>query len=210
MNFLTPEEARKLLEAAVDDRLHALWVLALTTGMRLGELLALKWEDVAFRAGTISIRRSVQWVGKPTLSEPKNKSSYRTIPLPGLAVEAQKGHRKRQLQEKLLLGQDYKDQGLVFATPFGGIIDKDNLSKRFFLRLLEKAGIGKKIRFHDLRHTAASLLLAEGVPIKTVQSVLGHSTASMTLDRYGHAIPGAGKEAARKMDDLFSSRPRMA
>lgn len=100
-------------------------------------------------------------------------------------MEALRGHRKRQLQEKLLLGQEYKDQALVFTTPFGGIIDKDNLSKRLLPRLLKKAGIGKKIRFHVLRHTAASLLLAEGVPIKTVQAVLGHSTASMTLDRYG-------------------------
>lgn len=203
MAVLTPEEARSLLEAAREDRLEALWVLAISTGMRQGELLALRWQDVDFKAGAVTVNQAVEWVkGKPIIAEPKTRTSRRTVPLASVALEALKRHRARQAEERLAAGPEWKDQGLVFTTRTGRIIDKNNLAKRAFPRLLAKAGV-KPIRFHDLRHSAATFLLAQGLPVKTVQQVLGHATATMTLDRYGHVLPNAERAAASAMDALL-------
>lgn len=209
MVTLTHDEARALLDAAHDDRLEALWILALTTGMRQGELLALRWTDIDLSTRTVTVAQAVEWVhGKPILAEPKTKNSRRTIHLSTLAVEALKRHKVRQAEDRLAAGPSWSDLGLAFSNSLGGIIDKNHLARRMFPRLLQKAGV-TKITFHGLRHTAATFLLAEGLPVKTVQHVLGHATASMTLDRYGHILPNAERAAAKAMDVLLGKTQKL-
>jgi len=205
---LTSEEAARLLEAAREDRLHALWVLAVTTGMRLGELLGLRWEDVDLERGTVTVRRQLQWLeGEPTFPEPKSARSRRTIALPGLAVAALREHRKRQLEWRLRLGEVWQDHGLVFTTEIGTPLHPSNVRQRHFHPLLERAGL-PRIRFHDLRHTCATLLLAQGVHPKLVQEQLGHSQISVTLDTYSHVTAPMMREAAAKMDAILTAARR--
>ncbi|MCL5676329.1 MAG: site-specific integrase, partial [Firmicutes bacterium] len=169
-----------------------------------GELLALRWQDVDLHAGAVQVTQAVEWVrGKPIMAEPKTTSSRRAIPLTALAIEALKRHRARQAEERLAAGPLWQDSGRAFTDVFGEVVDRHGLAKRAFPRLTAKAGV-KRVRFHDLRHTAATFMLAEGLPVKTVQRVLGHATATMTLDRYGHVLPNSVRAAASVMDSLLS------
>ena len=200
---LSPEQARLLLEAARDDRLEALYVLAVTTGMREGELLGLKWADVDLEAGALRVRRTLtRQGGKVTLGEPKTKKSRRTVRLTPRAVEAVKRHRARQATEKLKVGSLYEDQGLVFAGEGGGLVNPSNLRQRSFLPLLKKAGLSG-ITFHDLRHTCASLLFQKNVHPKFVQELLGHASIVITLDTYSHMLPSMGGEATDAMGEAL-------
>ncbi len=204
MHPLSPDEARKLIEAARGEPLEALYVLAVHTGMRQGELLALKWEDVDLNEGVIRIRRTlVRSGGRIALGEPKTRGSRRTIHLTDAAVEALKSHLERQLEEIERLGDLYRDNCLVFTSQVGTLINPTNLRRRSFARLLDKAGL-PQIRFHDLRHTCATLLLTRNVHPKYVQELLGHATVAITLDTYSHVIPGMGNHTARAMEDVFS------
>jgi integrase len=161
MRPLSAEEVRKLLNAAGDDRLEALWVLAVHTGMRQGELLALKWTVIDLEAGKVSVRRTLtRESGHYTLGEPKTKKSRRTVKLTGAATEALRGHLGRQMEEMDRLGDLYKDQGLVFTSCSGAPLNPSNIRNRNLRRLTGKAGL-PKIRFHDLRHTCATLLLSK-------------------------------------------------
>lgn len=206
MQALTPEEARRLLEAACGNRWEALWTLALTTGMREAELLGLRWSDIDFRAGTVTVNQTLAWAGgKHYFSEPKI-TSRRTIPLTAQALEALKAHRKRQAEERLKAGEAWQDLGLVFCTSTGNLLNPSNLLNRWWRAVLKKAGIELKVRFHDLRHTVATLLLARGVLVKTVQAILGHATASMTLDQYGHVLRGAERQAADTLQRLLGDK----
>lgn len=199
MRALSPEDARRLLEAARDDRLEALYVLAVITGMREGELLGLKWADVDLEAGALRVKRTLtRQGGKVTLGEPKTKKSRRTVRLTPRAVEAVKRHRARQAGEKLKVGSLYEDQGLVFASEGGGLINPSNLRQRSFLPLLKKAELSR-VTFHDLRHTCASLLFQKNVHPKFVQELLGHASIVITLDTYSHMLPGMGGEATDAM-----------
>lgn len=194
---LDADEARRLLEAAKGDRLEALLVLALTTGMRQGELLGLQWEDVDLKNGTIYVRRTLLEVdGRLTTGETKSGRNRR-LDLPEIAVEALREHRKRMMAEG-------HPGPWVFCDTKGGPIRKNNLIRRWFKPLLEKAGL-PEIRFHDLRHTAATLLLTLGVHPKVVQERLGHSQISVTLDTYSHVLPSLQKQAASKLDAMFRS-----
>ena len=194
---LDADEARRLLEAAKGDRLEALLVLALTTGMRQGELLGLQWEDVDLKNGTIYVRRTLLEVdGRLTTGETKSGRNRR-LDLPKIAVEALREHRKRMMAEG-------HPGPWVFCDTKGGPIRKNNLIRRWFKPLLEKAGL-PEIRFHDLRHTAATLLLTLGVHPKVVQERLGHSQISVTLDTYSHVLPSLQKQAASKLDAMFRS-----
>ncbi len=200
MHPLSACEARQLLEAAAKfgDRLEALYVLAVHTGMRRGELLGLKWEDVDLTSAvpTIRVRRTLTRMGTGyTLGEPKTKKSRRTVRLTQKAVEALKSHRARQAKEKLRAGSLYGDQDLVFAGEHGNLINPSNLRQRSFQPLLARAGL-PRITFHDLRHTCASLLFQKNVHPKFVQELLGHASVSITLDTYSHMLPGMGGEAA--------------
>jgi integrase len=204
MRPLSPAEARKLLDAAQGDRLEALYVLAVTTGMRQGELLALKWQDVDLGNATVSIRRTLtRSGGRYTLGEPKTKKSRRSIRLTPRAANVLEQLLKRQLSDIQMLGDNYAEQGLVFSTDTGTPFNPSNVRQRSFAPLLRKANI-PHIRFHDLRHTCATLLLGKGTHPKFVQELLGHATVAITLDTYSHIMPGMGDQAARAMQEALA------
>ncbi|HEV2357498.1 MAG TPA: site-specific integrase [bacterium] len=196
MQVLTPTQVSALLEAAREDRLHALYVMAITTGLRQGELLGLQWDDVDLTGALLHVRHSLHEVnGRLSLGEPKTARAKRPVDLPRIAVAALREHRERMLAE----GHPH---GWVFCDTEGGPVRRPNLLRRSFQPLLKKAGL-PQIRFHDLRHTAATLLLLQGVHPKVVQERLGHSQISVTLDTYSHVLPSMGREAAAKLDALL-------
>jgi integrase len=207
MRPLSPAETRRLLDAACGERFEALYVLAITTGMRQGEILALKWSDLDLEDpenATVSVRRTLtRNGGRVALGDPKTKKSRRAIRLTPQAVEALKAHLDRQLREIEILGDRYEDRGLLFTTNTGGPINPSNLRQRNFSPLLRKAKL-PHIRFHDLRHTCATLLLTQGTHPKFVQELLGHATIAITLDTYSHVMPGMGNQTVRAMQDALS------
>ncbi|MEJ7816497.1 MAG: site-specific integrase [Rubrobacter sp.] len=196
---LDPEQVRALFEAAAGDRLEALYVMAVTTGMRRGELLGLRWEDVNLEAGMLQVRR--------TLSEPKGGYIFeapksgkgRSVRLTRKATMALREHRKRQLEDRMQKAGYWQDHGLVFPSTIGTPTSGGNLS-RAFKAALERAGLPNSTRFHDLRHTCATLLLRQGVNPKYVQELLGHADISLTLNVYSHVLPDMGGAAAGAMD----------
>ena len=206
MRALSPDEARQLLASAEGDRLEALYVLAVTAGLRQGELLGLKWQDVDLETARLQVRRTIARVNGNGFveSEPKSVKSRRSVNLTPMAVEALRRHRASQLEHRLE-ALAWEDSDLMFPNRVGRPIEAYNLLYRSFHPLLERAGL-PRMRFHDLRHTAATLLLAQGVHPKVVQEMLGHSTVSLTLDTYSHVIPGLQEEAAAKMEALLASR----
>lgn len=203
---LSPEQARAFLDAAKGDRLKALYTVAVALGLRRGECLALRWEDIDLEAGTLRVRHTLHHVdgGGWTLAEPKSANSRRTLGLPQFALAALKDHRKRQLEEKISKGKDWQDHGFVFTSRAGTPLDGQHLYFRHFKKLLGKAGL-PDIRFHDLRHSCASLLLAQGVSPRVIMETLGHSQISLTMNTYSHVMPVLMREAADKMDALLSS-----
>jgi integrase len=173
--------------------------------MRRGELLGLKWSDVDLENATVSIRRTLTRTDngkRVALGEPKTKKSRRTVRLTPQAVEALRCHLERQLGQIDALGDLYDDQGLVFSTEAGTPINPSNLRQRSLAPLLKKAGL-PHIRFHDLRHTCATLLLLKGVHPKFVQELLGHATIAITLDTYSHVLPGMGYQTATAMENAL-------
>jgi integrase len=204
MRTLSKEETHRLLDAARGDRVEALYVLAVHTGMRQGELLGLKWRDVDLENATLSVRRTLtKSRGRLLVGEPKTNNSRRTIRLTEPAVRALREHLDRQMEGMQRLGDLYQDEGLVFASEVGTLINPSNLRKRSFARLLKRAGL-PKIRFHDLRHTCATLLFGRGIHPKNVQELLGHTNIAITLNIYSHVIPGMGDQTARAMEDALS------
>jgi len=200
---LSSAQARTLLEAAREDRLEALYVLAIHCGLRQGELLALRWDDVDLVVGTLRVNRSLTVTKDgPTFTTPKTAKSRRTVQLTVGAVEALKRHSERQAQEMVKVDALYRDQGLVFASQIGTPMNRQNLNSRSFKPLLERAGL-PNIRFHDLRHTCATLLLGQGVHPKFVQELLGHATIAITLDTYSHVLPGMGRQVSLAMQDVL-------
>ncbi len=205
MQFLSGDQAQQFLDAAKGDPFEALYVLALTTGMRQGELLGLKWEDLDLAMGTLQVKRTItRLVGKGfTTSEPKTTKSRRRIHLTKMAIEALKQHRVRQREARLAAGPNWNEQGWVFCNAIGSPVEVGNMIRRSFRPILVKAEL-PIIRFHDLRHSAASLLLALGVHVKVVQELLGHSQISLTLDTYSHVLPSLQAEAVDRLDALLS------
>ena len=205
---LSPEQARKFLDAARGDRFEALYVVAATTGLRRGELLGLKWTDVDLSGArsTLKVGRQLQRMrdGSGLKFVAPKSGKGRTVRLSVRAVETLKAHRARQAEQKLKLGALYEDAGLVFATEVGTPLEPSNIDRRSFKPLLKKAGL-PNIRFHDLRHTCATLLLQMGQHPKFVQELLGHANISLTLDTYSHVLPGVGDGLADAMDDALGS-----
>jgi len=201
----TPEEARRFLQAASGDRLGALYVLAVTCGCRQAELLGLRWEDVDLGAARLTVRRQVQRSrdGSGMFTGPTKNKKTRTIRLGAVAVEALRAHRERQSGEVDRAKGLWGDPGIVFASTIGTSLDPSNVVDRSFKPLLRRAGL-PNIRFHDLRHACATLLFSEGVPVKVVQEVLGHSSVSVTMDVYSHVLPDMQEKAAAAMDGLLS------
>jgi integrase len=205
MRPLSESEARAFLEVAGEtgDRFEALYVLAITTGLRRGELLGLRWDDTDLDRGTLRVGRAlVREGGRHVVGETKTRRGRRLVNLTPRTVAALKAHRKRQLEERVRFAGLYKDQGLIFATNVGTPLNPENLVKRSFKPLLAKAGL-PEIRFHDLRHTCATLLLGRGVHPKIVQELLGHATIAMTLDTYSHYLPSMGDQASGAMGDAL-------
>ena len=202
MSFLNTEQAGALIAAASGDRLEALFVLAVTAGLRQGELLALRWHDVDLERGVLAVTGTAQRVnGRFVISEPKSERSRRQVILSRRAVEAMTRHRAAQAAERLE-AEEWADLDLVFANTKGRFIESQNLNYRYFHPLLERAGL-PWIRFHDLRHTAASLMLVRGVHPRVVADMLGHANASLVLERYSHVTDAMHRDAARAIDDLF-------
>ncbi|MSQ17739.1 MAG: site-specific integrase [Dehalococcoidia bacterium] len=204
--MVTPQEARAFLRSAGDHRLEALFVLGITTGARQGELLGLTWNKVHFDDGYIEIRHALQKVnGQATLVEPKTARSSRTVALTSMAMEALRTHRLRQMKESFELGPAWRNEyNLVFTTSIGTPLDKDNVTKREFKAVIKAAGLSAKLRFHDLRHIAASLALSNGTPVHVVSEMLGHSDAAITLRVYAHLIPGAQRQAALALENVLA------
>jgi integrase len=204
VDVYTEAEANQLFAASRPHRLHALYALALTSGMRLGELLRLHWSEVLFDQGAVQVTRTLRQVPKSqggfALEPPKSKRSRRTIDLPQVAVDALNEHRKRMLAE----GRDVK-AGPVFVTRTGTFISRANLVRQIHRPLLKRAGLPVR-KFHALRHSHASALLARGRSIRAVSERLGHSNPELTLRVYAHLMPGDGKETARVLDQMFGGR----
>ena len=203
----TPAQVRTLLDALKGHRLEALYSVAVAMGLRQGEALGLRWQDVDFEAGTLSVRHALQRIeGKFELVEPKTRRSRRTLFLPQMTLRSLREHRGGQLKERLLAGPEWEEKGLVFTTPTGTPIDAKNLTLSF-QRMLQRIGLPKR-RFHDLRHSCATLLLVQGVPARVVMETLGHSQISLTLNTYSHVPSELQREAAHRMDDFFETRER--
>ncbi|AFK86966.1 MULTISPECIES: tyrosine-type recombinase/integrase [Thermoanaerobacterium] len=201
MKVLTPEQARKFLEACIYDRFGVLFELLLTSGMRPSEVLGLKWEDVDWKNNRITIKRTLSRVGKTWLfKETKTKNSRRTIILPCEVMEDLKEHRKKQAQEKLE-AEEYNDYGLVFACSNGNPLGITNI-KQHFKALLKDTGL-PDLRLYDLRHSCATLLLAAGENPKVTSERLGHSNVAITLNIYSHVLPSMQEEAAMKLENLL-------
>ena len=183
MTILTDDQVRVFLTAARRSRYYALFALAVATGMRQGELLALLWSDVDFENNTVTVRRTVLRVkGRHVIKEPKTRGSRRTITVPAFAMNALHEHRKK------MVAKGFADRQ-IFCSLQGGIMSAQNLRKRTFKPILARAGL-PDMRFHDLRHTHASTLLSKGKSIKAVSRRLGHSNITTTLEVYAHVLPG--------------------
>lgn len=203
MATLSPEQTRTLVEAAAGDRLEALYVLAINTGMRQGELLALRWTDVDLDAGALHVRATLQRTREGfVFTEPKTTSSRRQVALTRAAVEALRRHRARQLQWRIE-AIAWEDNDLVFANEVGQPLDGTAVLRRSFYPLLERSNL-PRIRFHDLRHTAATLLLGQGVHPKIVSEMLGHSQIAITLDLYSHVTPTMQRQAVEALETALS------
>lgn len=210
--FFTPEEQKNFIASLDKHRNKALFVLALGSGLRLGELMALKWEDVDLENNIINVNRAISQIskvgkdGSRTWSilehPPKTKSSIRTIPIPSTVKEVLKTHKKQQNKEKLKHGELYQDNRLIFCTELGNYIDTRNLT-RSYARALAKADIEHK-KFHSMRHTYATRLFESNVPIKTVQALMGHSDITTTMNIYTHVIPEKMTEDVQRLNHLFS------
>jgi integrase len=205
MKTWTADELRLFLAHVANDRLYALWLVLATTGMRRGEALGLQWADVDFHTGRVSIRRSLVAVGyKTQISEPKTKRGRRVVALDKGTLAVLRTHRIRQREEKLAAGAGYDDGDRVFASENGSEIHPDRASKMFQAKV--KNSSLPRIRLHDLRHTHATLALQVGVHPKVVSERLGHSSITLTLDTYSHAIPAMQEDAAEKVANLFLGR----
>ncbi len=197
---LRADEVRALLTFVRGDPWKALIATALATGMRQGELLGLKWANVDLTGQKLHVQRQLQRDG--TYGEPKTAKGRRTIDLPATCVAVLRDHRRQQTEERLLVGPEWQQTDLVFCTHQGKPLGHRNVLRAFKLIML-RAGL-PDVPFHARRHTAATLLLTQGVHPKVVQERLGHATIAMTLDIYSHPIPSMGRAAADQLDALFA------
>jgi integrase len=192
-----------LLQAASESRLEALYVVAIHTGLRRGELLGLKWTDADLDAGTLTVRRSLDVDG--TFKAPKNRAARRTLKLTPRALDALKAHKARQNEERLQAGSRWQDHNLVFPNTVGKPMNAGNLYRREFQPLLERAGLANEgFTIHSLRHTFATTLADKGVHPSTAQKMLGHSDIRMTLAIYTHATDGMQDAATAALESAFS------
>lgn len=205
MHALSREQAQAFLTIASKDAWYPLWALLLTTGLRPGEAMGLKWSDV--EGNRLAVQRTLLYGyrGRWRLLEPKTAKARRTVIMPEMAVRALREHKRRQNEERLAAGTYYTDHGLIFTGPLGNPMDVHNLGVRNFKRILKEAGL-PNIRMYDLRHTAATLLLSAGTHPKVASEMLGHSTVVLTMDTYSHVLPTMQAQAAETMERLLVSQ----
>lgn len=199
---LTIEEARSLLGAAEGSRLSALWSVALAIGLRRGEALGLRWRDVDLERGELRVTQTLQRVeGRLQFVPPKSERSRRRVPLPAVASRALQDHRAQAEREASVRGLTVGPDDLVFTSTTGTPLEPRNVN-RMFSELVRSAGL-RHVRLHDLRHTCASLLLAQGVSPRVVIDTLGHSAIAVTMNTYGHVMPLMQRDAADRMNELL-------
>ena len=202
----TVEEARRFLEVVKGDRLGNLFVIMLSLGLRLGEALGLTWDDIDFERSRLTVRHGLEKVtGQPfRLVETKSEGGYHTICLPAVAIAALHHQRAAQERERELAGSAWKGSAwpLVFTSTVGTPLFHRNVHRRF-CELLDIGGL-RRVRPHDMRHSTASLLIAQGVHAKAIQELLGHSSVAFTLQVYGHLFEEAKRETADKMDSILA------
>ena len=199
------------MRECINNKNGMLYILALGTGLRLGEILALKWTDINFKNNYIDINKAIKSTYKIDSKgnrefqiieqQPKTKNSVRTVPLNENLIELLQQHRKKQMIDRDSNIEIYFDNNLVFSTPVGNYLNESNVRKTF-KKILKKCNL-KELRFHDLRHTFATRLFENGVPPKTVQTILGHSDISTTLNIYTHVMKDTKDKAIDKLNFLF-------
>lgn len=196
---LTADQVRAFLASVAEDRLGPLYETAVATGMRQGELLALRWSDVDLDTGKVTVRHTLRR-GVRTLAEPKTETSKRTLHIGSVAVTL-RAHRTRQLEERIAAGRRWQDGDFVFATKLGEPLDTSTVT-RSFQAALRRAGLPRQ-RFHDLRHACATLHLEAGEELIVVSRLLGHSTISTTADVYAHVTPAMLDRTVARMDGIL-------
>jgi integrase len=194
-----------LVQEAPSKQWAAFFLVAATTGMRRGEVMGLRWADLDLDRRSVKVQRSAQRIkgSGMTLCEPKTARGRRSIALTMAAAEALRAHRSDQAEHRLKLGPLWKEQDLVFPNDLGGLLEEATVT-RVFKRTLSAAGL-PAIRLHDLRHTAATMLMEQAINPKVVQEMLGHSTIAITLDIYSHVTPHMQAEAAAALDNLLAT-----
>jgi len=200
---LSVEEAKTFLEAIKGDPLETVFHVALSLGLREGEILGLRWQDVDFDSQVLRVSATLQRIEKKfELVEPKTERSKRTLPIPVNLLSSMRVRRTKQLEDKMLAGAEWQETGLVFTTRVGTPLSARNVIRSFH-RLLKKAEI-RRLRFHDLRHSCATFLLAKNIPARTVMDILGHSNISLTMNTYSHVMPAMLRDATDAMDEVMS------
>jgi integrase len=198
MTAWTAEEARRFLGVASQSIHGPIWIVALATGLRKGELAGLRWVDVNMEKGTLSVRQNVGTLrGAVEIKPPKTAAGKRDVHVPAAVLEALKAHKARQNKHRLSLGEAWQDHGLTFPSAIGTPIHPDNLDIDFN-RLISRAGV-PRIRIHDVRHSYATLAIDLGAPIKAVSEALGHADVATTLRTYTHVLPSQRVEVANKV-----------
>ena len=200
----TPEQARAFLGQIAGDRMSAVYVIALSMGLRQGEILALRWQDVDFEEGALTVRATLQRLnGEPVLSDTKTAKSRRKLAMPEGVMGALRAHRVRQAEERLRIGPYWEGErwGLVFTDELGRPFSEYTLRRQFAAHI-KAAGLPHQ-RFHDLRHAAATFMLTQGVPLRVAMEVLGHSQIHVTANTYSHVMPELKQDAADRVGDLL-------
>jgi len=208
LQILTREELQRFLEAARGHRLFAAFHLLIGSGMRRGEVLGLRWQDIDLKAGTVTVNQTLVKVNSGVaFHEPKTRSGRRRIPLPRDVVKSLRAWQVRWKEERLKLGPYWPHTDLVFPSEVGTPIQPRNFF-RTFKQVLRKAGLPETVTIHSLRHTYATLLLEAGEHPKVVQELLGHSSITMTLDLYSQVSPGLKERAVKTLDQIFRTKTK--
>jgi integrase len=203
MVVFNPEQAKQFLQAIEGDRLEGLFVVAATLGLREGEAIAIQIDDVDLAAGTLTVRASLQRVEKKLARvETKSDAGRRCIALPAVTISALGRHLQRREEQKHWAGSRWQETGYLFTSTIGTPVEPRSVVRRFHA-LLKLAGL-PRMRVHDLRHSTATLLLAQGVPPKYIADLLGHSQVAFTMQTYAHVLPQVRKQVAAKMDEILA------
>lgn len=202
MTAWSTDEARAFLTATRGDALGWAWAIMVTRGLRRGEVCGLRWQNIDLEAGTLQVVEALVVVtGKPVHSTPKTAAARRTVPLDDKLVALLKAHRAHQATERLAAGESYDDRGYVFADELGRPHHPTTIT-RWFRRAVKASGV-RRVRLHDNRHTCATLLLADAVPVKVVSELLGHASTAVTLAVYSHTLPSMAEDAGAALSDAL-------